>query len=91
MTHEQVVRHWDAIVAFKEGKPIEMREPGKINWYPTPAPEFLPDWEYRERRSDANHADSLSRWFKHELDITLSRYELREVVARVRRFEGAGE
>ena len=48
MTHEQVTRHWDAIVAFHDGKPIEMREPGCVNWYPTPAPEFLPNWEYRE-------------------------------------------
>ena len=48
MTHEQVTRHWDAIVAFKEGKQIEMREPGMPNWHPTPTPEFLPDWEYRE-------------------------------------------
>ena len=48
MTHEQVTRHWDAIVAFHDGKPIEMREPFCANWYPTPAPEFLPNWEYRE-------------------------------------------
>ena len=86
MTHEQVTRHWDAIVAFKEGKQIEMREPGMPNWHPTPTPEWLPDWEYRERRSDANHAHGLRKWFETELDITLSDSEAIEVVAHVRKY-----
>ena len=51
MTRQEAIKHKDAIVAFAEGKPIEMRGPGGLTWHQTPHPEFLEDWEYREAQT----------------------------------------
>ena len=48
MTRQEAITHKDAIVAFADGKPIEMRGPDGGRWFPTSEPGWLPDWEYRE-------------------------------------------
>jgi len=46
MTREQLIKHWNEIKAFKEGKEIEMRENGK-DWSINKNPMFANEFEYR--------------------------------------------
>jgi len=46
MTREQVIKHWNEIQAFKDGKEIEMRRNGE-EWKLNRNPMFANDFEYR--------------------------------------------
>lgn len=46
MTREHVIKHWNEIQAFKDGKEIEMRRNGE-EWKLNRNPMFANDFEYR--------------------------------------------
>ena len=49
MTREQLIKHWDVIKAFKEGKEVELLYGGG-NWGDCPKPEFQTDMHYRVKQ-----------------------------------------
>lgn len=40
-------KHYDAIIAFANGKKIESRIPGHAEWDEVPNPSWYDNWEYR--------------------------------------------
>ena len=50
MTREQLIKHWDVITAFKEGKEIEFSLMDGDGWNTTDTPDFKNDVEYRVKQ-----------------------------------------
>ncbi len=58
MTREQLIKHWDVIKAFKEGKEVEYSYDGGITWWKSGTPIF-DDKEYRvKQKPEYIHFDS---------------------------------
>ena len=47
MTREQVIKHWDSIQAFKDGREIEYYFKNDNTWNPAPTPSFDLEIQYR--------------------------------------------
>ena len=47
MTREEVIKHWNEIQAFKEGKEIEYYFKGGDTWYIAQTPNFDSETQYR--------------------------------------------
>ena len=49
MTREALIKHWDVIQAFKEGKQIQYKDSVTPTWQDTTEPKFKLEVEYREK------------------------------------------
>lgn len=47
MTREGLIKHWDVICAFKEGKTVQFRDDLECDWVNTGKPHFHANVEYR--------------------------------------------
>ena len=69
MTREQLVKHWDVIQAFKEGKEIQYRKIGTSLWESDndePNFGFYDDYEYRVKPEPTKRLptiDEVKEWF----------------------------
>lgn len=46
-----LIRHWEAIVAWKGGAPIQSRPTERHDWRDDPDPQFVYEFEYRAKPS----------------------------------------
>ena len=69
MTREQLIKHWDVIKAFKEGKEIQCREIGSENWFDEISENgfgFYEDYEYRIKPTPLKRLptiEEVEKWF----------------------------
>ena len=68
MTREQLIKHWDVIKAFKEGKEIQCRVKGSKEWRNDNGYgfDFVNGYEYREKPEQQKRLptiEEVEKWF----------------------------
>lgn len=66
MTREQIIKHWDVIQAFKEGKQIQYRYYESDEWEDIDMPSFVIYFEYRIKPTTTKRLptiEEVEKWF----------------------------
>lgn len=69
MTRDQLIKHWDVIQAFKEGKEIQFRKIGEKLWQDSTGVanfDFYLNYEYREKPTSTKRLptiEEVEKWF----------------------------
>ncbi len=62
MTREELIKHWDVIVAFKEGEKIQRRLPSNENWFDINQIDLVEGVEYRIKPRHEVKLGNIYRW-----------------------------
>ena len=91
MTREQLIKHWDVIQAFKEGKEIQCRKIGSEQWNNEHGGfEFRLNYEYREKPEEPKPTkrlptiEEVEKWF---MENRVFMYKKNGVYTRIESFD----
>ena len=90
MTREQLIKHWDVIKAFKEGKEIQFRKTGSTGWknpFCNNSFEFSMNYEYREKPEQQKRLPTIEEVEKWFLENMVFVYKETGVFERIATFD----
>ena len=87
MTREALIKHWDVIQAFKEGKEIQIYSKIEERWVDYDSFDFRIDYEYRIKPEPTKRLptiEEVEQWF---LDNRIFRYSKNGAYTRISSFD----
>ena len=92
MTREELIKHWDVIQAFKEGKIIEYRRFGTEFWKSDNYQnyEFRENYEYRIKPEPTKRLPTIEEVEKWFLENRVFVHKKTNVFGRIERFDKSG-